>query len=155
RLNDESRRQAVDVTMHRPKRPDRLELTASIEGGAGRFTQGLLTVEVGADLAALEDAHPRRPQVTVAVTHPRVRGQITLALDSSNPNEWTTSIAATAHGRGILRPVVALAGPIAQVFVRRYAARMAKEFAADIQELNDTMASEFGTPASPDRIAEQ
>src|SRR5207244_4858165 len=38
RLNDESRRQAVDVTMHRPKRPDRLELTASIEGGAGRFT---------------------------------------------------------------------------------------------------------------------
>jgi hypothetical protein len=154
RLTEREHEQTIEVTVCRPSAPDELDVTATIEGQGGWWTPGRLSFALSADLAALESPHPSQPQVRAEMSHPRLRAHLTLALDASQRDDWTVTLDGAMRGRGLARPIVAAASPVLQVLLRRYAKRWANDFAARVDEFNRTLAAHFGSPASPDKIAE-
>jgi hypothetical protein len=149
RVHDVDGTQTADVTVRHPTRVDAVEVAWGMQSvGAGWWTRGRLTVELRADFTQ------SRPSLEVKLRHRHVRARCSIEVDASRPTRWTTSLDATIRGNGVLRPFGGLFTPIVRVLIARQLRKSVREFPAKVDEFNERVAARFGTPPSPDRIAE-
>jgi hypothetical protein len=106
----------ADVTVDAPDHPRRGDVECAVATTVGGYFGGPISAEATVDLADGGEGVPARPLV-VRIEHRRVRGTVDVRL---SPGErWDVAVTVRVRGRGLLRPMVALAGPLASSRVQR------------------------------------
>jgi hypothetical protein len=144
----------ADVTVRRPADPDRLEAHYASDVPGNWLVRGVLTADVNVDLTRLQNARSSRPQVRVAIRNRHMRAVVDITLKASGRREWTTSVVASVHGVGVLRPVVAALSPVMKPALARQLKRGLDTLSDRVDACNKEVSATFGSPLSPERIAE-
>jgi hypothetical protein len=135
----------ADVDVHHPARPDAADVAVVVHATGGWLTRGPVEVTAHLDVGAL--------RVDVTVRHRHAKGRATLAVDAAVAGEWTSSFDIMGRGRGVLRPVVAVASPFVRGALNRKLASLLRHDGPRVARLNEQIADEFGAPADPEEIA--
>jgi hypothetical protein len=99
-----------EVAVEDPDRPRRADVACTMATTGGGYFGGPASAEATIDLAGGGDAVPTRPLV-VRIEHRRVRATVDVRVSAAAT--WHVAVTVRVRGRGLLRPMVALAGPLA------------------------------------------
>jgi hypothetical protein len=101
----------ADVAIDDPDQPRRADIACTMTTTGGGYFGGPASAEATIDLAGGGgDDVPANPLV-VRIEHRRVRATVDVRVDAAA--SWHVSVTVRVRGRGLLRPMIALAGPLA------------------------------------------
>jgi hypothetical protein len=123
----------ASFTVENPLRPSKIvgSLDAEIPADTGRLLRGPVSGGAAVDLSSIPSDSPRSAQGVAQVKHRRGRASAEVAIAQPNSREWVLRVTARVRGGGLLRPLVAIAGP----FIRG-------KFGVELQKSMDKLARE-------------
>jgi hypothetical protein len=141
-------RARIDLT--EPDRPGPVDVAMDVPDWAGStgFLRGMVEVLLRADPRALPPYALGEPQLIATVRHPRGRAHADVRIGGAGACRWSVRADVDVRGAGWVRPLVALAAPIA----RRHLQRELDDILAALPAQFDALAAEIGSryPAPPD-----
>lgn len=141
------------LALDRPDTPGPLTFTVTTTPAKGCLVGGPVVVEGSVELADGARWRRRPHRLRVEVRHRRAQASLRVDVTDVGAGRWDLRVKVRAVGRGVVRPVVAVASLVGRGVVRRgFAEAMAElpdGFSAAARELR----AEVGPDADPDAVA--
>jgi hypothetical protein len=147
-------RVVIETEVERPTRPERLTIDATSNVVVGGWlAKGKLKVEASCKLDSLPAAHHSAPQFTGLLRHRHLRGRASIAIAETDSGRWDIDIRLRVRGRGLVRPIFAIASPFFGRVARRRFEEAVGQLPEKVEKFNREVLTRFGGIPSPQSLA--
>jgi hypothetical protein len=141
------------VELTYPARPQRFAAEIATPTVGGCLVGGPATVVADIDLGALAAGHGDQDEIEVRVRHRRVQGRAEVRVNTKRDGSSHIEIKVKAGGRGVLRPVIALASLLVNRRFKQQLREGAAKTAMEIEQMAAAARREFGPDPDPADVA--
>lgn len=134
-------------------RPARLDATVDTALPGAWPLAGRLRVEVDGAVDESSSSTDRIADLAVRIRHPRARGRATVEVVRLDPDLWEVRVSAQLRGRGVLRPIAAVALRFARRSIERSFREGLDKVAGQVAEIDTQLRAPDGSLRTADDLA--